>query len=261
MGVVYEALDGALGRRVAIKTMIPNPLAKPEDARVEGERFLREAQLAAHLKHPHIVSVYEVGVIQNRRFLAMELIEGKPMSDWREDPEVTLRQEIEVLRYVALAVHHAHENNVIHRDLKPANSLVDARDEPHTTDFGLAKRVGQDLSLELTGAGMIVGTPAYISPEQAQGLKTTDRRTDVYSLGVMLFETVTGRPPFQGETAMEVVMKAAKNPVPTVSSHMKAHLSPVQAKGIDAMCHKALAKKAGDRYRDAAAFAADVEKW
>lgn len=262
MGIVYEAIETGLGRKVALKTMIVSPHASPQDARMDEERFLREAQLSASLtKHPHIVGVYEVGVIEGRRYLAMELIDGKPMSEWREGEGVTLRQEIEVLRSVALAVHHAHEHDVIHRDLKPQNILIDARNEPHVTDFGLAKMVGENLSVSLTGAGMVVGTPAYISPEQAQGLRRTDRRTDVYALGVMLFEILTGRHPFTGETAMEILMKASKNPVPSASALMKVRLSPGQAKGLDDICQKALAKKANDRYRTAAAFAADLEKW
>jgi len=150
--------------------MIVSPYANPKDAHLDEERFLREAQLSASLtKHPNIVGVYEVGVIDGRRYLAMELIDGKPMSEWRTDSEITLRKEVEVLRSVALAVHHAHEHDVIHRDLKPQNVLIDGKNEPHITDFGLAKMVGENLSVSLTGAGMVVGTPAYISPEQAQG--------------------------------------------------------------------------------------------
>src|SRR5205823_126783 len=110
-------------------------------------------------------------------------------------------------------------------------------------------------------AGMVVGTPAYISPEQAQGLKTTDRRTDVYALGVMLFEILTGRHPFEGQTAMEILMKASKVPAPSATSLMKVRLSPIQAKGLDDICQKALAKKPAERYRDAAVFAADLAKW
>lgn len=262
MGVVYEALDTALGRKVALKTMIVNPAADPDAARQDEDRFVREAKLSASLtKHPHIVSVYEAGVIQGRRYLAMELIDGKPMSDWWDDPVVTLKQEVEVLRDAALAVHHAHEQNVIHRDLKPANILVDAKNAPHITDFGLAKMVGENLSVSLTGAGMVVGTPAYISPEQAQGSKSTDRRTDVYALGVILFEIMTGRHPFLGQTAMEILMKASKNPVPSASTLMKVRLAPVQARGLDDICQKALAKKPVDRYRDAAAFAGDLTRW
>jgi serine/threonine protein kinase len=262
MGIVYEAVDSALGRKVALKTMIISPQADPENTRLDEERFLREGQLSASLpKHPNIVGVYEVGVIQGRRYLAMELIDGKPMSEWRSRESVTLRQEVEVLRTAALAVHHAHEHDIIHRDLKPPNILVDARNEPHITDFGLAKLVGQNLGVSLTGAGMVVGTPAYISPEQAQGLRTTDRRTDVYALGVILFELLAGRPPFQGETAMEILMKAAKNPVPSATTFMKVRLTPTLAKGLDDICRKALAKKPVDRYRDAAAFAADLTKW
>jgi serine/threonine protein kinase len=262
MGVVYEALDSGLGRKVALKTMIVTPGADPQTAKMDEERFLRESQLSASLaKHPHIVGVYEAGVIQGRRYLAMELIQGKPMSDWWKDKSVTLKQEIEVLRAAALAVHHAHEAGIIHRDLKPQNILIDPDLQPHVTDFGLAKVVGENLSLSLTGAGMAVGTPAYISPEQAQGAKSTDRRTDVYALGVMLFEIATGRQPFQGATAMEILMKASNTPVPSASAQMKVRLSPVQAKGLDDICKKALAKKPADRYRDAAAFAADLTRW
>ncbi|HLY73752.1 MAG TPA: protein kinase [Planctomycetota bacterium] len=262
MGVVYEAVDTGLGRKVALKTMIVNPMADPKDAKLDEERFLREAQLSAGLsKHPHIVGVYEAGVIQGKRYLAMELVDGKPMSDWRDDPAVTLKQEVEVLRAAALAVHHAHEQGIIHRDLKPANILVDGKNEPHITDFGLAKLVGENLSVSLTGAGMVVGTPAYISPEQAQGLRSTDRRTDVYALGVILFEIATGRHPFLGQTAMEILMKASKNPVPSASALLKVRLTPVQAKGLDVICQKALAKKPGERHRDAASFAADLARW
>jgi len=262
MGVVYEALDSGLGRKVALKTMIVTPGADRKNAKMDEERFLRESQLSASLaKHPNIVGVYEAGVIQGRRFLAMELIQGKPMSDWWKDKSVTLKQEIEVLRSAALAVHHAHEHGIIHRDLKPQNILIDPERQPHVTDFGLAKLVGENLSLSLTGAGMAVGTPAYISPEQAQGAKSTDRRTDVYALGVMLFEIVTGRQPYDGATAMEILMKASNTPVPSASAQMKVRLSPIQAKGLDDICRKALAKKPADRYRDAAAFASDLDKW
>jgi hypothetical protein len=183
------------------------------------------------------------------------------MCDWMRSEEVTLRDEVEVLRKVALAVHHAHQHNVIHRDLKPANILIDAQGEPHITDFGLAKMVGQTENVALTGAGMVVGTPAYVSPEQAQQSKTTDGRTDVYSLGVILFEMVTGRYPFQGENAMEILVKAAKNPVPSASELIQMNLTPAQKGALDDICHKALEKNPDDRYRTAAAFAADLEKW
>ncbi|HEX7898946.1 MAG TPA: protein kinase [Planctomycetota bacterium] len=262
MGVVYEAKDVALGRGAAIKMMIPTASATPEEARGEEERFLREGRLAASLpKHPHIVGVYEAGVIDGRRYIAMELIQGTPLSEWRETEAATPRKEVELLRDAALAAHHAHERGIIHRDLKPPNILVDAQGAPHITDFGLAKIVGKNLSVSLTGAGMVVGTPAYISPEQAQGLKSTDRRTDVYALGVLLFETLTGRQPFQGETAMEILMKASKNPVPLPSSLLKLRITPAQARGLEIICLKALQKNPKDRYPDAAAFAADLTRW
>jgi predicted Ser/Thr protein kinase len=256
MGVVHEAMDVELGRKVALKTMIAN--GDPQ----EEERFIREAQLAARLpKHPHIVGVYEAGVVDGRRFIAMELIEGEPLSEWRRHERGAPKEEVEILRDAARAVHHAHEGGIIHRDLKPANILVDRQGKPHISDFGLAKTVGRDVNLSLTGAGMVVGTPAYISPEQAQGLKSTDRRTDVYALGVILYETITGRPPFVGESAMEILMKAAKNPVPAPTSLIRIRLSPAQARGLENICLKALQKNVKDRYPTAAAFAADLERW
>ncbi|HYE99383.1 MAG TPA: protein kinase [Planctomycetota bacterium] len=259
MGIVYEAVDSTLNRKVALKTMVPNPLQDPELARQERERFLREGQLAARLpKHPHLVGLYEAGVVEGRRYLAMELVDGRPLAEWAA-AGASLRDRVAVLRDAARAVHHAHEQGVIHRDLKPANILVDGRSRAHVTDFGLAKMVGQDTQISITSPGFIVGTPAYISPEQAQGLKSTDRRTDIYALGVMLYEAITGRPPFMGETAIEILMKAVKNPVPTPSTVLR-NAGPVDP-ALERICLKALAKKPEERYATAEAFADDLTRW
>ncbi len=259
-GIVYDAIDATLNRRVALKVLadaFPSALQKTRDEDVA--RFLREARLTANLpKHPSIVSLYEADIHEGRRYFAMELIEGVPLSDWTEKGGVPLRRRIEVLREVALAVQHAHEHGVVHRDLKPENILVDTGGHPHVTDFGLAKRLGPDVSL--TGAGMVVGTPAYMSPEQAQGLKSLDHRTDVYALGVILYEFLAGRRPFEGETAMEIMMKVVRNPAPPPTSVMKAPLDP-KAKGLDRVCLKAIAKSLDDRYPSAQAFAADLSTW
>src|SRR5262249_50846185 len=154
-----------------------------------------EAQLSANLpKHPNIVTVYEAGLLDNRHFIAMECIDGKPLSWWRRKSSASIRQQVRLLRDVALAVHHAHENGILHCDLKPQNVMVDEKKRPFVTDFGLARRPGRDPGAQLED-GMTAGTPAYMSPEQAQGLLQLDRRTDVYSLGVMLYEIVTGRIP------------------------------------------------------------------
>jgi serine/threonine protein kinase len=262
MGVVYEAVDTQLDRKVAFKIMVSNPNAAAEERALEEERFVREAQLAARLpKHPHIVSVYEVGVIDGKRYLAIEFIDGQPVSKWRKSGSITIRQQVTLLRDVALAVHHAHQNNVIHRDLKPENILVDAANQPHITDFGLAKTLGQNVRVSLTAAGMLVGTPTHMSPEQAQGLKSVDHRTDVYALGVTLYETLTGRLPFLGETPIEVLMKTIKNPVPAPSSVSRAGGPPAPDRVIERICLKALAKKPADRYASAAAFAEGLTKW
>ena len=161
MGIVYEATDTALKRKVALKMMVPGNRPDP----MEDERFVREGQLYAKLpRHPNIVGVYEAGLLDGRRYLSMELIQGQAMSNWRKTGSVTIRQQVKLLHDVALAVHHAHEHNVIHRDLKPENVLVDAKHRPFVTDFGLAKSLGHDVSMSLTVAGLVVGTPAYMSP-------------------------------------------------------------------------------------------------
>jgi WD40 repeat protein/serine/threonine protein kinase len=262
MGVVYEAIDTALDRKVALKTMLPNPDAGPKEAKQDAERFLREAKLSATLaKHPNVVSVYEAGVIDQKRYLAMELIEGQSFGRWKKSGSVTVRQQVTVLRDVAQGVHHAHKQGVIHRDLKPDNILVDGNNQPHVTDFGLAKMIGQNVGLSLTAAGMIMGTPAYMSPEQAQGLKSIDGRTDVYSLGVMLYEILTGRQPFTGETAIEILMKSTRNPVPRPSSVIKPGTNAALDSAIENICLKALARNPQDRYRTAEAFAQDLTRW
>jgi tRNA A-37 threonylcarbamoyl transferase component Bud32 len=263
MGVVYEAMDTQLRRRVALKLLLGSgPAADAREAQMDEERFLREARLSANLtKHPHIVSVYEAGILDGKRYLAMEFIEGLRMSAWRKAGSTTIRQQVKLLRDVALAVYHAHKQNIIHRDLKPDNILVDVQGQPHVTDFGLAKSIGQNVRVSLTASGMVVGTPAFMSPEQALGDKSVDHRTDVYAIGVMLYETLTGRLPFTGETAIEILMKAAKNPVPPPSSVVKPGSNPTLDRAIENICLKSLEKDPNDRYPTAEALATDITRW
>jgi WD40 repeat protein/predicted Ser/Thr protein kinase len=259
MGVVYDALDTQLNRKVALKLMLANPNMDPKDRQLEVDRFIQEAQLSAKLKHPNIVTVYEAGLLDGRQYLAMELIEGSSFSDWRRG--APLRDQIAVVRDVALAVHHAHEQGILHRDLKPRNILVGPGNRPCVTDFGLAKSLGKNVNLSLTGSGAVVGTPAYMSPEQAQGAERVDWRTDIYSLGVILYEVMTGRTPFTGESPIEILMKVVKDPVPPPLEIAEANGATGLDKAIENICLKALARKDKDRYVTAQAFADDLTKW
>jgi serine/threonine protein kinase len=262
MGIVYEAVDSQLNRRVALKLMLASAHADEEESSVDAERFVREAQLSAKLpRHPHIVTVYEAGVLEGRHFIAMEFIDGVSMSAWAKKGSVTLRQQVRLLRDVALAVHHAHQEGVLHRDLKPLNVLVDAKSQPFVTDFGLAKQSGKDVSASLTLSGRVVGTPSYMSPEQALGDRKVDRRSDVYALGAMLYEILTGRPPFRGESPIEILTKVLKDKVTPPSEMARALGGPAVDRALEGVCMKALARPQGDRYPSAQAFADDLGRW
>jgi WD40 repeat protein/serine/threonine protein kinase len=261
MAVVYEAKDTTLDRKVALKMMIDNPFLDPAESAQDEERFLREARFCASIsKHPNIVGVHEAGVMEGKRYIVMEYIEGYPMSRWRRMGSLSVRQQVAMLRDVSLAVHYAHENGVIHRDLKPQNVLVDSERRPHVTDFGLAKAINSDVSASLTAPRMTVGTPQYMSPEQAKGLKTVDRRTDIWSLGVMLYEILTGRPPFTGVTPIEILMKVVNNSVPPPSQILRGG-HPALDRSIESICMKALAKDPRDRYTTSKSLAEDLSRW
>jgi hypothetical protein len=263
MGVVYEALDTTLGRRVALKMLVLPPKADPNAVRVDEERFLREAKLTAQLPpHPHVVGVYEAGVLDGSRYIAMELIQGDSMLEWwkEKDKSLRIRQQVAVLRDTALGVHHAHEHGVIHRDLKPENILIDAAGQPHITDFGLARQLQQRPQDALTGKGMVVGSPHYMSPEAVQGLRV-DRRADVYSLGIILYESFTGKRPYDGGTPEEIMLKALKAEAPSPSSVMRSQINPVLHRSLENVCLKAIAKDPGERYPTAKALADDLTRW
>ena len=254
MGEVVEALDPTLGRRVAIKR--PFIRSRYTASPVEQDRFLREAQLAVALpRHPHLVQVFESGRIEGQCYIAMELVSGRTMAEWRKT--ATFRQEMDVLRQVAEGVHHAHEHGIIHRDLKPANIMIRNDGRAVVTDFGLAKSDAPG-HLSLTPIGFMVGSPGYMSPEQARCLKNVDRRTDVYSLGVMVYEALTGRKPFEGRSAMEILLRMVQDPVRRPTEILRAGLNPVLYEELENVCLKALHKEPTRRHQTAVAFAEDL---
>jgi tRNA A-37 threonylcarbamoyl transferase component Bud32 len=262
MGVVYEGLDPQLQRKVAVKVMLPERYADAEEASIEEARFVREAQMIAKLpKHAGIVGVYAAGVHEGRRFIAMEYVDGAPLSAWRRRGSVSVRLQVRVLRDVALAVDHAHRHGVIHRDLKPLNILVDARNQASVTDFGLARRIDREGISTLTSLGMVEGTPLYMSPEQARGIRKIDGRTDVYSIGVMLYEVLAGRPPFRGDTPMDTMLQVVNEPVVPPSERARKVAALPGYRMLEGICLKALAKRPRDRHPTARALADDLTQW
>jgi serine/threonine-protein kinase len=262
MGEVLEAHDPQLNRQAALKLIRSELDGARGGSGREVERFIREAQLAAKLsKHPHIVSVYEADVADGLHYIAMELVRGQNLAEWRKKGSLTARQQIKILRTVALAVHYAHEHGVLHRDLKPANVLLDADQKPYVTDFGLARAHEPGGAADDPEAPRACGTPMYISPEQAQGLPGIDRRTDVYSLGVMLYEILEGHPPFKEATRAATIQKVIHEPVPPFSSVGRGRAFTTSDREIERICLKALAKKPAERHPTAEAFARDLSQW
>ena len=259
-GVVYEALDRELGRRVALKLLRDGPASDPGQAAREREWFLRESRVTATLpRHPSIVQVHEAGVSRGTRYVAMELVHGREMNRWSEGRDRSAR--VALLRDVARAIHEAHEYGIVHRDLKPRNILVDAAGTPHVTDFGTARSVRQDSRSSLEAWGAFVGTALYLSPEEAQGAASTDRRSDVYALGVMLYETLTGRPPFEGDTVHSTFLEALKKDVRWPSSIVDPDGPRAVDRTIEGICLKAMARPPRDRYATAADLADDLDAW
>ena len=195
MGIVYEARDERLGRTVALKTLISTDLS----GSLEMERFKREAQLAASLKHPGIVSVYEVGNQGEVHFFTMDFIDGVSLSQYIQTERPPLKEMVALLRDIADALSFAHSRNIVHRDIKPTNILVDRQGKPYLTDFGLARDIKS--TDNLTVSGTAIGTPAYMPPEQACGKSDLiGKHSDVYSLGAVMYELLTGHPPFTGDS-------------------------------------------------------------
>lgn len=250
MGVVYMARQTEVDRVVALKMILGGRLASA----AERHRFHVEAAAAARLDHPNIVPLYEVGEQDGRPYFSMKWVEGESLA--RIVPRLTAdaRAAAGLLAAVARAVHHAHQRGIIHRDLKPANILIDGRGQPHVTDFGLAR--GTEGGSGLTQVGLVVGTPSYMAPEQAAGKADVTTAADVYSLGAVLYELLTGRPPFRADTALDTVRQViACEPEPPRA------IAPLVNRDLELICLKCLAKEPAARYGSAEALAADLERW
>ena len=262
-GVVFEALHGSIGQRAALKILLSDEGEPSSGQRAhEMALFAKEALTLAKLPpHPNIVRVYDAGLSNHQAYIATEYIDGQSMSDWLSKTEPSLRDAVRTLRDVALAVHHAHEGGILHRDLNPRNVLVDRTGRPFVTDFGHARRMSVDHKASSTSDGMIVGTPAYMSPEQARGLKTIDRRADVYSLGAMLYEILAGRPPFSGDMSIVTLLSIIHDPVPPLPGPSSGRHAAGSEEFLKSVCMKALSKDPSQRHPSALEFSQALSSW
>lgn len=250
MGVVYLARHIALGREVALKTIRSGSPVKPELV----SRFYQEAQAVALLKHPHIVQVYDFGVVAEQHYFTMALAQGGSLLNCLKSYQADGRSAVVLMEKVARAVQHIHEHGLLHRDLKPGNILLDGG-EPLVSDFGLAKSLESDL--ELTRSGAALGTPSYMAPEQAAG--RSDRvgpQTDIWALGVILYELLCGSKPFTGQSREEVI-RAIQEDEPSAPRSV----SPSLDRNLEAILQKCLEKEPARRYRSAGALADDLGAW
>jgi WD40 repeat protein/tetratricopeptide (TPR) repeat protein/tRNA A-37 threonylcarbamoyl transferase component Bud32 len=250
-GTVYKAHDPHLDRMIALKVLRVGTLATEEDRR----RFLRDARIAAQLRHESIVPVHEAGEIEGVPYIATELVQGVTLSDRLTAGRLPLRQAAGLIAEIAEALHFAHERGIIHRDIKPSNIMIDDDEgRPHVIDFGLAKREAGEVTLTIHG--QVLGTPAYMSPEQAGGeAHRVDRRSDVYSLGVILYELLTGELPFRGNIRMllhQVLHDEPKSP---------RSLNDRIPRDLETICLQAMAKEPPRRYATAKAMAEDLRAW
>ena len=240
MGQVYLARQLSLKRPVALKLLKADLAASPTALK----RFEAEAHAVAKLNHPNIVQVYEFGEHDGLRYMALEFVEGRNLREYlaRKGPP-DLPVALSIVRQVTTALQKAHEQGLVHRDIKPENILVTRKVEVKVTDFGLSRFFAPGEALNLTQSGVTLGTPLYLSPEQAQG-KAVDHRSDLYSFGVTVYHLLAGEPPFKGSTAVEVALKHVTDRPPPL-----ADLRPDLPPDLCGMVHRLMAKDPADRYQ------------
>ncbi|MBI2901565.1 MAG: protein kinase [Planctomycetes bacterium] len=248
MGVVYRAEQKSLGRPVALKIL---SVAQDWASEETLARFRREGEVMARLAHPDVVAVHDFGVHEERVYIAMELVHGMQLDRYVQSHFPTFEQSLAIVARVARALYHAHGQGIVHRDVKPSNILVDTNGNPKLSDFGLAKVEGAKVSR----SGAILGTPVYMSPEQATG-EGVDARSDVYGLGAVLYEMLTGAPPYLGTSVESIVHQVVhREPVPPRVVNPKVPID------VETICLRAMEKSRDRRYATALALAEDVERW
>jgi serine/threonine-protein kinase len=255
MGIVYEGMDPKLHRKVAIKTILKGHMDDDEAAKEYSMRFMREAQAVARLNHPHIVQVYDFGEEKDVAYIVMEFIKGKELKNFFDANErFELKEAVRIMCELLDALDFAHEGGIVHRDIKPANVMLDGQARVKLADFGVARVADDRSAAEKTQAGTMVGTPAYMSPEQITG-GNVDRRSDIFSAGIILYQFLTGEKPFTGSGAWTIAKKIIQDH-PPVPSSINNTISPL----FDNVVNKALSKTVDGRYQTAKEFAVALRR-